>query len=79
MLPLIICAIATGLTILGCVVNVMRKWHAFLWWELANFIMIYHNIRTGDYYQVAYFLVLTGISGWGLYDRLKEEFSKKSS
>ena len=70
-LPTVLCVAAMILTIYGCVLNVQRDWRAFLLWELANACMLLYNATAGDWTQFSYFIVLTLISGWGLYDRLR--------
>jgi len=70
-LPALLCFAAMLITIYGCVLNVRRRWQAFLLWELANACMLAYNVIAGDWIQFSYFVVLSIISGWGLWDRLK--------
>lgn len=67
----ILCVSAMLITIVGCVLNVQRKWQAFLLWEIANILMLVYNVITGDWIQLSYFVVLTAVSAWGLWDRLR--------
>lgn len=70
-IPALLCFAAMLITIYGCVLNVQRKWQAFLLWEIANVCMLTYNVIAGDWVQFSYFIVLTVISGWGLWDRLR--------
>lgn len=67
----LLCLSAMAITIIGCILNVRRRWEAFLLWEIANLLMLVYNVITGDWVQFSYFVVLSIVSGWGLWDRLR--------
>jgi nicotinamide riboside transporter PnuC len=63
----ILCAFATVLGIAGAILNVRRQFlPCYILWEVANVLLVYHNLTIGEYWQALLFAVYAVITAWGI-------------
>lgn len=55
-----------GISIVGTVANVYKKWWSFVLWLVSNVAWVTYNIHLGAYHQAALFMVYSGLAVAGI-------------